>query len=379
MIVPTSFLARQFMRFFLRFRCVSAILIEYVHILLQIGAESDAEKRQLCCGCSTKRTGVPLSAKVVVLLDKEATPLSYELELRVLPYINGVVTISEAGLVHSFNANFLAELTGRTAYDAPLLITDIVANFWDAPAFSSYVAGKCLVMFAHSIYCPLLDQTTYVTSNGTIVSANEATTSSSTIGETVDFFDTTPNGDEPATIPKRCNSVPAMQCGSFYGLVQHVGGLHVPVRFDVTRIDAPRVDSTAADISTPQRLYAVALGYERGIDYNFVHIDVAAENAAAAAAAASAAETPTDERANSLAASLDERLADVEPRSGPQTNGAITVAATALLNSAAAMPRSASGTNVNAAADDLDARMKQVKLSALDNDSNEAVRGDYAK
>ena len=79
---------------------VTCIFEQLKTVSFQIGAESHGERRQMCCGCSTKRMGVPLSASVVEVLDKNACPLSYELELRVLPFINGVVTITEAGAVH---------------------------------------------------------------------------------------------------------------------------------------------------------------------------------------------------------------------------------------------------------------------------------------
>lgn len=55
----------------------------------------------------------------------------------------------------------------------------------------------------------------------------------------------------------RSNSVPTVQVGAFYGLVKHLNGVQIPIRFDVTRLDMQ---------STP-RLYAVGIGYERGIDY----------------------------------------------------------------------------------------------------------------
>lgn len=42
-----------------------------------------------------------------------SSPLSYEIQIRSLASINGVVTITESGLMYSFNENFLHELLGR--------------------------------------------------------------------------------------------------------------------------------------------------------------------------------------------------------------------------------------------------------------------------
>lgn len=55
----------------------------------------------------------------------------------------------------------------------------------------------------------------------------------------------------------RSNSVPTIQVGNFYGLIKHQNGILIPVRFDVTRLDMN---------STP-RLFALYIGYERGIDF----------------------------------------------------------------------------------------------------------------
>ena len=286
--------------------------------------------------------------------------------------------------MQAYNANFLSELTGRAAADAPLLVTDILPGFYEASAIASFAA----------------DHTTYVTSAGTPVSADEAAAvaavaaaanSDAHADDENEASTSATIGEEHATATpaKRFNSVPSIQCGSFFGLVRHIGGLMVPVRFDITRLDGARRCSTtnataAIDASTaPQRLYAVALGYERGVDFGFCHVDVIAESAAAAAAA----ETPTDERAASLAASLDERAdeahdGELEMRAPPShTNGAITNAATALLNGAASLQRSASDAYAASAAGSGAALVpldEEVSLSTLADESNEAVRGEYS-
>lgn len=70
-------------------------------------------KIQQCCGCSIKQNGVPLTANVVVELDKDQNPMAFNLQLRSLASINGVVTVTDAGIVYSYNENFLHELAGR--------------------------------------------------------------------------------------------------------------------------------------------------------------------------------------------------------------------------------------------------------------------------
>lgn len=57
----------------------------------------------------------------------------------------------------------------------------------------------------------------------------------------------------------RSNSVPTIQVGAYYGLARHRNGVYIPIRFDVTKLD----------MQSSPRLFAVGIGYERGIDYGF--------------------------------------------------------------------------------------------------------------
>lgn len=70
-------------------------------------------KPQQCCGCSVKRNGVPFTAIVAVELDRDQNPMAFNVQLRSLPSINGVVTITDAGIVYAYNENFLHALIGR--------------------------------------------------------------------------------------------------------------------------------------------------------------------------------------------------------------------------------------------------------------------------
>lgn len=74
-------------------------------------------KPQQCCGCSVKRNGLPLTAIVTVDLDRDQNPMAFNVELRSLASINGVVTITDAGVVYAYNENFLHALIGRDLGD----------------------------------------------------------------------------------------------------------------------------------------------------------------------------------------------------------------------------------------------------------------------
>ena len=76
---------------------------------VQIGTEWDGVE-QLCCGITKKRNGVPFS--VVLRCEHErdnGVASSYNVQVRSLSSINGVVTITEGGIMYSFNENFLHE------------------------------------------------------------------------------------------------------------------------------------------------------------------------------------------------------------------------------------------------------------------------------
>lgn len=53
----------------------------------------------------------PIFDSYLFLLDGSAN--SYELKIRSLTSINGVITVTESGLMYSFNENFVHELVGR--------------------------------------------------------------------------------------------------------------------------------------------------------------------------------------------------------------------------------------------------------------------------
>jgi hypothetical protein len=85
---------------------------------------------QQCCGCSVKRNGIPFTAVVLVELDKDDKPMAFNVQLRSLAAINGVITITESGMVHSFNENFLHALVGRELGSAENVMVSFELKFW---------------------------------------------------------------------------------------------------------------------------------------------------------------------------------------------------------------------------------------------------------
>ncbi|CAD5235249.1 unnamed protein product [Bursaphelenchus xylophilus] len=185
-------------------------------------------REQHCCGTSVRKNGVPFSVVVVVEFDKEENPLSYDVRIRSLASINGVITITDAGVVHSYNEHFLHELCGKKEgekdEDEVIVITDLIPNFYDASTLASLSADQAIG--AAPLSPDELGHNSYIASN---------------------------HEDQP----KRFNSLPQIQVGSFYGLAKHIDRTLIPVRFDVTRLDG----------QSQPRLFAVGIGYERGIDY----------------------------------------------------------------------------------------------------------------
>lgn len=113
----------------LGYDCTNRLFGMEIHRLIpELRTDLDmSSKPQQCCGCSIKvcmtshikiitlfqRNGVPFTAIVVVELDKDQNPMAFNVQLRSLSSINGVVTVTDAGIVYSYNENFLYALVGR--------------------------------------------------------------------------------------------------------------------------------------------------------------------------------------------------------------------------------------------------------------------------
>ncbi|KAI6216740.1 PAS domain-containing serine/threonine-protein kinase [Aphelenchoides besseyi] len=257
---------------------------------LKTGPEVSGQQQQ-CCGCSVKRNGIPFSAIVVVEFDNDENPISFDLQIRSLAAINGVLTITDTGVIHSFNENFLNELTGREigSETTVMLITDILPGFYEASSLAS-------------------------------LNAEQSDAAGGEKNETVQ----SEASEEEQSERKRCNSVPTIQVGAFYGLVKHTDGILIPVRFDVTRLDAQ------------PRLFAVGIGYERGMDYGINQSD---EDVVVLTRQSSSEAESEDFELRTL------QLADPDDEKEPAG---------------------------------LEMRIHDVTLSALADESNEAVRGRYS-
>ncbi|KAI6234211.1 PAS domain-containing serine/threonine-protein kinase [Aphelenchoides fujianensis] len=286
--------------------------------------------QQQCCGCSTKRNGIPFSAIVVVEFDNEQNPLSFDVQIRSLASINGIITITDAGVVHQYNDNFLHELIGldTTADENVMLITEIIPGFYESSTIASLSAAEQTgTTLAAPVVLPARQhsQSESLAAGGPELDDDELAEDEPSSGHT-----RAKTEDETAGL-KRFNSVPTIQVGSFYGLARHVDGILIPIRFDVTRIDGQ---------SSP-RLYAVGIGYERGMDYGFNQVDPtgADENAAGYTRQSSSSAAESDD--------AEMRIMKLADPDDDQSAG-------------------------------LEMRIHDVTLSALADESNEAVRGEYS-
>lgn len=235
----------------------------------------------------------------------EDIPLSFDVQIRSLGAINGVVTITESGTLYSVNDNFLHELFGYgTGYTTKsLTITDLIPNFFEnmgdsglpeSSNSSETEGGRRSRVITDSSTCETQPSTssgikklvhqvesldvgdekdpdevatsTDLSSCGRDSSAhsvqamnhtyfNDETQRSQSVGE---MF----QGVEP---PREKRD--KIQEGMFVGLAKHVDTSLIPVRFEVRTMD----------ILSEPLLYMVCINYNRGIDYGISQFDEMAE------------------------------------------------------------------------------------------------------
>uniref|UniRef100_A0A914XZ32 Protein kinase domain-containing protein n=1 Tax=Panagrolaimus superbus TaxID=310955 RepID=A0A914XZ32_9BILA len=175
------------------------------------------------------------------------SPLSYELVIRSLATINGVITITENGLLYSFNENFLHELIGRTSTFASandknvMEITDLIPDFFktvsndnDETELNAF-KDECSKKPSTSTLPDCLKEPG-------LLDENE-------LNELI----------EEASEQVKHHTVRA---GTFFDLAKHIDGSLIPIRFEI----APHEFS-----STPQ-LFTICVSFERGTDHGFSQI-----------------------------------------------------------------------------------------------------------
>uniref|UniRef100_A0A914PF84 Protein kinase domain-containing protein n=1 Tax=Panagrolaimus davidi TaxID=227884 RepID=A0A914PF84_9BILA len=227
----------------LGYECTNRLFGTEIHKLipsLNLTAEY-VGKEQHCCGVTVKKNGIPLSVTVESEFVEGESPLSYELVIRSLATINGVITITENGLLYSFNENFLHELIGRTSASSAgndrnvMEITDLIPDFFKTVSNDndeSDFEDECSKKPSTSSIPECLKEPGLLDENELNELIEEAT-------EQVKHHTVHP--------------------GTFYDLARHIDGSLIPIRFEIAPLELS---------STPQ-LFAVCVSFERGTDHGF--------------------------------------------------------------------------------------------------------------
>ncbi|KAI6190754.1 PAS domain-containing serine/threonine-protein kinase [Aphelenchoides bicaudatus] len=298
----------------LGYNCTNRLFGTDVHAIipeLNVDIEMNGKPQQ-CCGSSVKHNGIPFTATVEIELDRDQNPMAFNVQLRSLASINGVVTVTDAGIVYAYNENFLHSLLGRDMGNKEDLITDLIPGFYESSTIASLTADQ---------------------SNNSSTRVSESENGLSRVDENDESSIASSNGHMRHRTEGRSNSVPTIQVGAFYGLARHKNGIQIPIRFDVTRMD----------MQSSPRLYAVGIGFERGIDYGISQVD----------------ENEHDQPMNGYTrqSSSSEAESDIEMQTLKLTGG---------------------DDEFDDGNEGLRMHMHDVTLSALADESNEAICGEYS-
>ncbi|VDM38516.1 unnamed protein product [Toxocara canis] len=228
----------------------------------------------------------------------------YELQIRALSAVNGVVTLTESGNVHSFNENFIEALVGKQCKEQALHslihITDIIPQFHthihtceatsaseesahddmsgsssgnQTPPFEEYdnwptsispkkplSSSSSSTQLADRIECLSVQDTddqarlTYLTrSEQDICSAQPSISQCSGYHKRTKAKGDTGEGDDGEEEVSPCRVI---REGTFYGLARHSDAHMIAVRFDVRRLET----------GCPAN-WAVCIGYDRSADF----------------------------------------------------------------------------------------------------------------
>uniref|UniRef100_A0A7E4VF30 Protein kinase domain-containing protein n=1 Tax=Panagrellus redivivus TaxID=6233 RepID=A0A7E4VF30_PANRE len=336
----------------LGYECTNRLFGTEIHKLLpSLDLSKDAVgKEQQLCGVTVKKNGVPFSVVVHSDFVDDQTPLSYEIQIRSLASINGVVTITESGLLYSFNENFLHELVGRMP---------------GTPG-SEWSDGKCVLKitdlipeFFETMHEQHKDDASETGSTDTEISDNEdwqrhrmgSVPSTSSLVEVPDEPGLLDENELAELIEENRTQAKAhtVYPGVFVSLAKHHDGILIPIRFEIAPLDVQ---------SSPQ-LYAVCVSFERSIDHGFSQL-TAEDEEAMAAASVGARSGSSDSSVRRLRLSDDNEddfsfVAKTEPKFS--IGGAV-----------------ASTTAVDAAASEAN-----LSLDTLEDENSALVRGEYSK
>uniref|UniRef100_A0A915D9V0 Uncharacterized protein n=1 Tax=Ditylenchus dipsaci TaxID=166011 RepID=A0A915D9V0_9BILA len=235
---------------------------------LQIGIEWD-NKTQMCCGTTIKRNGIPFSIVLHSDCDHDSgVANSFDLEIRSLSSINGVITITDSGLLYAYNENFLHELAGcelntpaeKNEMDIKELIPDFYNYFEEAQKQQRLNEDKYFSCEDFNSNKRQLSKNSIEDEESDGSSTTSTTTAHSRNVSGQDHESSEQNGDKDfsRTHPLGSSHQDILP-GTYLGLVKHVDGGRIPVKIEVT----------AVEISSNPKLFNVCVGFDRSNDYGF--------------------------------------------------------------------------------------------------------------
>uniref|UniRef100_A0A1I7ZVL4 Protein kinase domain-containing protein n=1 Tax=Steinernema glaseri TaxID=37863 RepID=A0A1I7ZVL4_9BILA len=108
---------------------------EIEQLIPSLKLEESAENvEQHVCAIGVKGNSIPITATVSAERDQNHQPVMFDVNIRALSAVNGIVTMTDTGLLYSFNENFLQALTGRDPTESrkmSLQITDMIPSFFE--------------------------------------------------------------------------------------------------------------------------------------------------------------------------------------------------------------------------------------------------------
>ncbi|TKR81752.1 hypothetical protein L596_015576 [Steinernema carpocapsae] len=267
---------------------------ELEQLIPALKLDQQADKlEQHVCALGVKGNSIPITAVVTAERDRSTNePEMFVVNIRALSAVNGMVTMTESGLLYSFNENFLQALTGRDPQESrkmSLQITDMIPSFYEYlheggedcdPELARCSSDSCLDLpMAKTLRSSSSDLVTKFPkiSLDTIESDNSSkcsdeedcakgpSTSSATVFPELPMQDPTEPGllseNEIAQFLgenlRKDSKRGGIKEGVFRGLAKHNDENLIPVRFEVRRVD---VKGTPA-------LWSVTINYDRSTDF----------------------------------------------------------------------------------------------------------------
>uniref|UniRef100_A0A0N5AVA2 Protein kinase domain-containing protein n=1 Tax=Syphacia muris TaxID=451379 RepID=A0A0N5AVA2_9BILA len=289
-----------------------ALLLGYSSMTELLGTEiqklipaiqlDSGEDEQHVCAVGVRGNSIPVTVRVCA----ERDPIThyatmYELEIRALSAVNGVITLTNTGALHSFNENFIEALVGKgvkeLAENEDVYITDLIPEFHsyildnfeicnkdtddshntglnasstkedfvEESRKSSSFKGSATVPGSCQFSNNLLPVFTLNDSNSLKVTKQPTPSVPSGISATLskekvdDII-----GDEKNSSSALCELKSALEDekpklireGSFFGLAKHSDSNLIAVRFDIRRLD----------VGFPAN-WVVCIGYDRSVDF----------------------------------------------------------------------------------------------------------------